>query len=227
MDEFAAPALIIAMPDLLDPNFHRTVVLLIEKSDEGAFGVVINRAGESKVHEICSGLNVDWGGDEAATALFGGPVGTQQGFLLHGEIPDDVVVNSREVSPGVRIASDMETFRTLCRRPPTEFRILLGYAGWAPGQLEVEMRSGAWLDRPRRPGPRVSHAPRVDLGANAARPRHRSIDAGRRQRGALRRFPPPSPGPGDRDRLGARAQDQGGFERPVRRSNATNGSRGP
>jgi putative transcriptional regulator len=145
MDEFAAPALIIAMPDLLDPNFHRTVVLLIENSDQGAFGVVINRAGESKVREICSGLNVDWGGDEAAAALCGGPVGTQQGFLLHGEIPDDVVVNSREVSPGLRIASDMETFRTLCRRPPTEFRILLGYAGWAPGQLEVEMRSGAWL----------------------------------------------------------------------------------
>jgi putative transcriptional regulator len=145
MDEFAAPALIIAMPDLLDPNFHRTVVLLIEKNDQGAFGVVINRVGDSKVRELCSGLNVDWGGDEGVAALYGGPVGTQQGFLLHGEIPDDVVVNSREVSPGVRIASDMETFRTLCRRPPTEFRILLGYAGWAPGQLEVEMRSGAWL----------------------------------------------------------------------------------
>src|SRR5262249_15900057 len=49
MDEFAAPALIIAMPDLLDPNFHRTVVLLIEKNDQGAFGVVINRVGDSKV----------------------------------------------------------------------------------------------------------------------------------------------------------------------------------
>lgn len=145
MDEFAAPALIIAMPDLLDPNFHRTVVLLIEKNDQGAFGVVINRAGDSKVQELCTGLNVDWGGDESTAALYGGPVGTQQGFLLHGEVPDDVVVNSREVSPGVRIASDMETFRTLCRRPPTDLRILLGYAGWAPGQLEVEMRSGAWL----------------------------------------------------------------------------------
>ncbi|HSD09431.1 MAG TPA: YqgE/AlgH family protein [Candidatus Binatia bacterium] len=145
MDEFAAPALIIAMPDLLDPNFHRTVVLLIEKNDQGAFGVVINRAGDSKVHELCVGLNVDWGGDESTAALYGGPVGTQQGFLLHGEVADDVVVNSREVSPGVRIASDMETFRTLCRRPPTDLRILLGYAGWAPGQLEIEMRSGAWL----------------------------------------------------------------------------------
>jgi putative transcriptional regulator len=145
MDEFAAPALIIAMPDLLDPNFHRTVVLLVEKSEEGAFGIVVNRASDSKVSELCSGLNVDWGGDERATALYGGPVGPQQGFLLHGEVADDVTVNSREVAPGIRIASDMETFRLLCRRPPDDFRVLLGYAGWGAGQLESEMRGGAWL----------------------------------------------------------------------------------
>jgi putative transcriptional regulator len=145
MDDFTAPTLIIAMPQLLDPNFHRSVVLLIEKNDEGAFGVVINRASESTIGELCSGLNVEWGGDETAMALCGGPVGTQQGFLLHGDIADDVTVGSREVLPGIRIASDMETFRTLCQRPPTDFRILLGYAGWAPGQLDNEMRSGAWL----------------------------------------------------------------------------------
>lgn len=145
MDEFAAPTLIIAMPQLLDPNFHRSVVLLIEKNDEGAFGVVINRKGESKVSELCSGLNVGWGGEDEEVALYGGPVGTQQGFLLHGDIADDVTVSSREVAQGVRIASDMETFRTLCQRPPIDFRILLGYAGWAPGQLENELRGGAWL----------------------------------------------------------------------------------
>jgi putative transcriptional regulator len=145
MDEFVAPSLIIAMPDLLDPNFHRTVVLLIEKNEEGAFGVVVNRAGENKVTDLCEGLSVDWGGDREALALYGGPVGSQQGFLLHGDIADDVVVNSREVTSGIRIASDMETFRALCKRPPSDFRVLLGYAGWAPGQLENEMRSGAWL----------------------------------------------------------------------------------
>ena len=145
MDEFAAPALIIAMPQLMDPNFHRTVVLLIERNEQGAFGVVINRSGESKITELCSGLNVGWGGEESAMALYGGPVGSQQGFLLHGPTPDDVVVNSREVASGVSIASDMETFRALCVRPPADFRILLGYAGWAPGQLENEMRGGAWL----------------------------------------------------------------------------------
>jgi len=145
MDEFAAPALIIAMPDLLDPNFHRTVVLLVERNEEGAFGVVVNRPGENKVAELCAGLNVDWGGDSSALALYGGPVGTQQGFLLHGDVADDVTVNSREVTPGIRIASDMETFRALCRRPPADFRIMLGYAGWAPGQLEAEIKNNAWF----------------------------------------------------------------------------------
>lgn len=145
MDEFVAPTLIIAMPQLTDPNFHRTVVLLIEKNEEGAFGVVINRTGESRVGELCGGLNVGWGGDDETVALYGGPVGTQQGFLLHGEVADDVSVTSREISPGIHIASDMDTFRLLCARPPSDFRILLGYAGWAPGQLDHEMLAGAWL----------------------------------------------------------------------------------
>ena len=145
MDEFGAPSLIIAMPQLADPNFHRTVVLLIEKNDQGAFGIVINRVGDNKVSELCSGLNVSWGGEDQALALYGGPVGGHQGFLLHGEVADDVSVTSREISPGIRIASDMDTFRTLCQRPPTDFRVLLGYAGWAPGQLDNEMRGGAWL----------------------------------------------------------------------------------
>jgi putative transcriptional regulator len=145
VDEFGAPSLIIAMPQLLDPNFHRTVVLLVEKNEEGAFGLVINRAGPNRVADLCANLNVEWGGQEDVPALYGGPVGPEQGFLLHGPVPDDRRIHSREVSPGIQIASDMETFRSLCERPPKDLRILLGYAGWGPGQLEREMVSGAWL----------------------------------------------------------------------------------
>ena len=145
MDEFAAPSLIIAMPQLPDPNFHRTVVLLVEKSDQGAFGLVINRSGQVPIPTLCSGLKIDWGGDPVARALCGGPVGSDQGFLIHGPVADDVVVTSKEICPGIRIASDLETFRALCSRPPEDFRIVLGYAGWGPGQLEREMIAGAWL----------------------------------------------------------------------------------
>ena len=145
MDEFVAPSLIIAMPQLLDPNFHRTVVLLVEKNEEGAFGLVINRSGDSKLTELCENLEATWGGDEDALALYGGPVGTDQGFVLHGEVPPDLAVHSKPVLPGVHIASDMETFRVVCARPPRDLRVLLGYAGWGPGQLDREIVSGAWL----------------------------------------------------------------------------------
>jgi putative transcriptional regulator len=145
MDEFSAPSLIIAMPQLLDPNFYRSVVLLIEKNDEGAFGLVINRAGESRVSELCTNLKVPWGGDVEERALYGGPVSAEQGFLLHGAVADDITTHSRDIIDGIRIASDMETFRALCSRPPGNLRVLLGYAGWGAGQLENEIVSGAWL----------------------------------------------------------------------------------
>lgn len=145
MDELNAPLLIIAMPQLMDPNFHRTVVLVVERNEQGAFGLVVNRLGENRVQDLCSGLEVAWGGEQSALALYGGPVGAEQGFLLHGALPDDVVIGSREIVPGLSMASDMESFRTLCRRPPEDLRILLGYSGWGPGQLESEIMAGAWL----------------------------------------------------------------------------------
>jgi putative transcriptional regulator len=145
VDELTAPCLVIAMPQLSDPNFHRTVVLLVEHNDEGSFGLVLNRPGRMRVAELCANLEVPWGGDEAAMSLSGGPVGTDQGFVLHGAVADDQVVKSRLVAPGIQMALDMESFRTLCGRPPEEFRMLLGYAGWGPGQLESEIRAGAWL----------------------------------------------------------------------------------
>ena len=145
IDELTAPSFIIAMPQLTDPNFHRTVVLMVEHNEEGAFGLVINRPGRTRVSELCTNLKVDWGGEDAEISLSGGPVGTDQGFVLHGALADDQVVRSREVAPGIRMALDMESFRTLCARPPGEFRMLLGYAGWGPGQLESEIRAGAWL----------------------------------------------------------------------------------
>lgn len=145
IDELTAPSFIIAMPQLVDPNFHRAVVLMIEHGDEGAFGLVINRPGRTRIGELCTNLKVTWGGDERAMSLSGGPVGTDQGFVLHGAVADDQVVKSRDVADGVRMALDMESFRVLCARPPERFRMLLGYAGWGPGQLESEVRAGAWL----------------------------------------------------------------------------------
>lgn len=145
MDELKAPSLIISMPELLDPNFRRSVVLLIEHNEEGSFGLVLNRPTEIRIRDLCEDLETPWGGDPDMVAQSGGPVSTQQGFLLHGPVPDDVVVNSREIVPAVSMALDMDTFRTLCSRPPEDFRMILGYAGWSADQLEQEVAAGAWL----------------------------------------------------------------------------------
>lgn len=145
MQEFSAPSLIIAMPQLLDPNFYRSVVLLVEKNDEGAFGLVINHPGENRVEELCESLDVEWRGDTDEVALTGGPVALEQGFLLHGPLSGQRVVRSRPVTPRIGIASDMESFRDLCGNPPEALRVFLGYSGWGPGQLDRELTEGAWL----------------------------------------------------------------------------------
>ena len=145
MQEFSTPSLIIAMPELLDPNFYRSVVLLVEKNEDGAFGLVINQPGGKRVEELCENLDVEWKGERELLALTGGPVALQQGFLLHGQLPEDRGVQSRAVTRHIGIASDMDSFRDLCGNPPEALRVFLGYSGWAPGQLDREMLEGAWL----------------------------------------------------------------------------------
>ena len=77
------PVLLIAMPQVLDPFFHRSVVLLIHNDDEGSFGLITNRATGIKVSEILSGMEISWAGRDEV-AFFGGPVQPQSGWILFG-----------------------------------------------------------------------------------------------------------------------------------------------
>jgi putative transcriptional regulator len=145
-----APALLVAMPQLLDPNFRRAVVLLIHHDAEGTFGVVLNRTTEIRASQLCESIEVDWRGDPDAEIHWGGPVQPQTGWVLfeegagEGEDGEDV----REVVPGVGFAGSLAVLRRMASEPPSRVRILLGYAGWGPGQLESELAQGAWLVAP-------------------------------------------------------------------------------
>lgn len=143
-----APSLLVAMPQLLDPNFRRTVVLLIHHDADGTFGVVLNRATEISASQLCQSIEIDWCGDPDAEIYWGGPVQPQTGWVLleegEGE-PDEEV---REVVPGVGFAGSLAVLRRVATEPPNRLRILLGYAGWGPGQLETELAQGAWLVAP-------------------------------------------------------------------------------
>lgn len=149
MPENTAPGLLIAMPTLLDPNFFRSVVLMCAHTDEGAFGLVINRATEVTTAKVCAESDISWTGDQESIAFCGGPVEPQRGWLLHS---DDVTYpGSQLVAAGVAISASQEALEAYGNAPAARFRLILGYAGWGPGQLEEELTQGAWLTAPADP----------------------------------------------------------------------------
>jgi len=137
------------MPQLLDPNFRRAVVLLVHHDENGTFGVVINRATEITAPSLCATLEIEWCGERSDLVDWGGPVQPQTGWVLYQE--DGSVTASEEVKglgDGIQFAGSVEVLKQVAVHPPNRFRVLLGYAGWGPGQLEAELAEGAWLFAP-------------------------------------------------------------------------------
>jgi putative transcriptional regulator len=144
-----APGLLVAMPQLLDPNFHRAVVLLVHHDEEGTFGVVLNRTTEITADRLCSSIDIDWYGDPTAEIHWGGPVQPQTGWVLFDERGGSGAVgDAHTLCDGLTFAGSLDVLRDVASQPPERLRVMLGYAGWAPGQLESELAEGAWLVAP-------------------------------------------------------------------------------
>src|SRR5262245_21213161 len=148
--DLSTPVLLMAMPQVLDPFFHRSVVLLLHHEEEGSFGFIVNRPTAIKVSEILKGMEVDWQGQEAAVAYIGGPVQPKLGTVLFAPVlvdagPDDTAT---EVVPGVALTQHVGDLSRLAEAPPDRFRLLLGYAGWGEGQLMEEILRNDWLTAP-------------------------------------------------------------------------------
>lgn len=147
--DLAAPSLLIAMPQVLDPFFERSVVLLLHQAEEGSYGFIINRPTELKVTEILEGMEIPWRGREDSLAFFGGPVQPQVGTILFaGEPPPGDEDRSLEALPGVRLTQHVQDLSRLAEEPPESFRLLLGYAGWGAGQLVGEILRNDWIVAP-------------------------------------------------------------------------------
>jgi putative transcriptional regulator len=145
-----APALLVAMPQLLDPNFRRAVVLLVHHDAEGTLGVVVNRSTDLTAPELCESIDLQWPGDPEARVDWGGPVQPETGWLLFDGLeadPDD----TRDVTPDIHFSGSLDLLRRMLGSPPENLRVMLGYAGWGPGQLEAELAEGAWLVAPVDP----------------------------------------------------------------------------
>ncbi len=141
-----APGLLIAMPQLLDPNFHKTVVLMLEHDDHGSFGLVVNRPGGAALAELLEGIEILWEGEAGEVAWSGGPVQPETGWILHepiGALNDEK--GTLEIVSGLCLSSAPTALRLVANRPPDRLRFILGYSGWGPGQLQHELAEGAWV----------------------------------------------------------------------------------
>ncbi|HTL98925.1 MAG TPA: YqgE/AlgH family protein [Holophagaceae bacterium] len=142
----AAPCLLVANPILMDPNFLRAVVLLVEHTEDGAFGVVLNRPLPLTLAQVCSDGDLSYAGSEGALAWRGGPVEPQRGVLLvEGGLPEpeDTVLDMTHF-----LSHRKDLLESLFQEQDAKYRLYLGYAGWGPGQLDMEMEEGAWSLKP-------------------------------------------------------------------------------
>lgn len=138
------------MPQLLDPNFQRAVVLLIHHDEDGTFGLVLNRETEILAPALCQTLEIDWRGDPRSGIDWGGPVQPNTGWVLFEE-PGLDTEGAQSIGEGICFAGSLDTLRQVANDPPSNVRLLLGYAGWGPGQLESELSEGAWITAPVSP----------------------------------------------------------------------------
>jgi putative transcriptional regulator len=140
------PFFLVAMPQILDPFFHRAVVVMLEHHDEGSFGFIINRPTELSLAELLSNNQLEWRGGRETVAWYGGPVQPQMGtafFSDRSRIAEGEP--TVEIAEGLLISADSRTIERLASDPPSRFRLVLGHAGWDPGQLDQEMDRNDWL----------------------------------------------------------------------------------
>ncbi|HXO22891.1 MAG TPA: YqgE/AlgH family protein [Thermoanaerobaculia bacterium] len=147
----SSPVLLLAMPQVLDPFFHRTVVLLMRHEEEGSFGFIVNRPTGIRVSEILQGMEVSWQGRDDAVAYFGGPVQPNLGTVLFAApegAPELASGAASQVLAGISLTQHIGDLAELAADPPEQFRLFLGYAGWGAGQLVAEILRNDWLTAP-------------------------------------------------------------------------------
>lgn len=141
-----APTLLVSMPQMTDPNFAKTVVLLCEHGPEGALGLVVNRPSEVPASEAVE-FDPPLETPNLMPLLLGGPVEPDRGWILTTQQP---VVEHKALGGGLFLAASPELLRqSLEARPaPRRTLVLAGYAGWSAGQLDAELAGSAWLIAP-------------------------------------------------------------------------------
>jgi len=137
---------LIAMPALVDSFFSGTLVYIAEHNEHGALGVIVNRPIDMSLGTLFEKIDVplEAEGFAGLPVLFGGPVQTDRGFVLHrpvGHWQSTLLVNEH-----VGLTSSRDVLQSVARSgQPHDVMVTLGYSGWSAGQLEHELAQNAWL----------------------------------------------------------------------------------
>lgn len=138
---------LIATPTIKDPIFASSIIYMCEHSADGSMGLVINHQTSQVLNDIFVQLDISC--DDESTrnqpVYIGGPVQLEQGFVLHSTVGD--WQNSIEVSSGIHLTSSLDILQALAEgQGPEDYLVILGFSGWASGQLESELQQNSWLN---------------------------------------------------------------------------------
>jgi putative transcriptional regulator len=145
-ERYLTGRLIIAMPNMLDPRFTRTVIYLCAHTEDAAMGLVVNRLNDQITFpDLLEQLDIDSSDLRHSVPIhFGGPVEAGRGFVLHS--PEYEQEGTLQVSEGVSLTATVEILRDMAvGKGPEKSLLALGYAGWGRGQLDAEIQSNSWL----------------------------------------------------------------------------------
>lgn len=134
--------MLIASPQMRDPHFERAVVLLCKHDEAGALGLVINREGPVTIGAVATGMKLAPPLNPRSPTWLGGPVDRSMGFVIWRGRHD--LEDGWTLGEDIAISPSVDRLTELIRAGD-DFHLALGYAGWAPAQLDAEIASGAWL----------------------------------------------------------------------------------
>ena len=136
---------LVAPPRLIEPNFHRTIILVLQHDENGALGLVLNRPTNSEIDniwEVMTGTSLSSEG----VLYIGGPVDGPI-MMLHTR-PE---FSEQQVMPGLYVSSQKTNLAKLVSEKALPYKVFSGYAGWTEGQLDAEIQHGGWLVSPASP----------------------------------------------------------------------------
>ena len=137
---------LIATPAIKDPIFASSLVYMCEHSESGSMGLVINHETSQSLDDVFQQLDIQCENDTIKNqpVYVGGPVQLEQGFVLHSNAGH--WQNSVEVSNGIHLTSSLDILQAVANgKGPQDYLVILGFSGWASGQLESELQQNSWL----------------------------------------------------------------------------------